>query len=122
MTYSDKLIVTKQACPFEKWQTYFPRMEDYTPENCDAAKNIFDRLISQLAELGEAVPKSEKEKLFESAVLALNELNEATGGGLIETGEREELCELLDTISMAAGLNPEDYADGEGIADEWREW
>ncbi|MBL7783018.1 MAG: hypothetical protein JNM22_17440 [Saprospiraceae bacterium] len=122
MTYSNKLNATKEAYPFEKWSTYFPGMDVYTTENCNRAKSIFDTLIRQLAAMGETAPRAEKEEQFKSAVLALNDLNEATDGGLIETGEREELCELLDMITIAAGLNPEDYADGEGIADEWREW
>jgi len=42
--------------------------------------------------------------------------------GIIETGEREDLCELIDKITIAAGLNPEDYAQGDGLADLWREW
>jgi len=54
-------------------------------------------------------------------VLSLNELDDKIDG-LIETGEREDLCELIDQITIAAGLNPENYADGEGLADEWREW
>jgi hypothetical protein len=41
---------------------------------------------------------------------------------LIETGEREDLCELIDQITIAAGMDPKNYGDGEGIADEWRNW
>ena len=129
MTYSEQLNATKSTYPFAKWRSYFPGphnnfegMEDYTPENCDKAEQILDTLIGQLIALGEHAPKTEKEKQFEQAVFALNSLNDATDGGLIETGEREDLCELLDTITVAAGLHPGDYADGEGIADEWREW
>ncbi|MDX6181870.1 hypothetical protein SGQ44_04980 [Flavobacterium sp. Fl-77] len=42
--------------------------------------------------------------------------------GIIETGEREDLCELIDQITLASGLKPKDYAKGEGIADSLREW
>lgn len=70
---------------------------------------------------GETGDKTEKEKYFEDAITSLNELNEEDDS-LIETGEREDLCELIDQITIAAGLNPENYADGEGIADLWREW
>lgn len=41
---------------------------------------------------------------------------------LIETGEREDLCELIDQITIASGLNPQDYVKGKRIADVWREW
>ena len=96
-------------------------MEQYTQENCDAAKSIFDNLISGLKSIGENAPEKEKIKLFQTTVLSLNELDDRIDG-LIETGEREDLCELIDQITIAAGLNPENYADGEGLADEWREW
>ena len=37
-----------------------------------------------------------------------------------ETGEREELCDLIDNIADAVELNVQDYQDG--IASRWREW
>jgi len=46
-------------------------------------------------------------------------LNDSTE--IIETGEREELCELFNKISLSANLNPEDYGEVEGIASEWRD-
>jgi hypothetical protein len=129
MTYSERLILTKEGYPFEEWKEYYPNeenefhgMKEYTPERCDGAKQIFDNLIGKLIELGEQARKADKEKLFEIAVIALNELNDETKGLLIETDQREELCQLIDNISIQAGLKPEDYADGYGIADIWREW
>lgn len=41
---------------------------------------------------------------------------------LIETGEREELCDLYDRIFIESGLTPSFYGGGEGIASEWRSW
>jgi hypothetical protein len=130
MTYSEELIATKEGYPFIAWrEKFFPDeeydfggLEQYTPENCDKAQQIFDDLINGLIKLGEKGKKADKEKLFEIAIIALNTLNDEIGGDLIETGEREDLCELIDNISIAAGLDPEDYADGEGISDLWREW
>ena len=60
--------------------------------------------------------------LFEVAIIALNNLNEGAGNCLIETGEREDLCELIDKICGVGGLNSKDYADGNGISDLWRDW
>ena len=130
MTFNDKLEEAKSYYPFTKWrESFFPDpededfggMEQYTEENCNAAKSIFDNLITELKSIGESAPSQEKVELFKIAVEKLNELNEEVDD-LIETGEREDLCELIDQITIAAGLNPEDYADGEGIADEWRNW
>lgn len=41
---------------------------------------------------------------------------------LIETGEREDLFELMDQISITIRLELEEFANGEGIASELREW
>ncbi len=123
LTLSEKLNKTKELYPFEKWREAFfeYEMEQYTEENCNAAKTIFDNLIDKLIALGENGNETEKIALFEIAVLSLNEL-ENKNEGLIETGEREDLCELIDQITIACGLNPRNYADGEGLADLWREW
>jgi len=122
MLYVDQLLATKSQYPFQRWQSYFPDMEQYTEENCTAAQTIIDGLIDRLIQLGDTASEAQKVEEFRIAVEALNELNEEIDDALIETGEREELCELLDAITVAAGLNPEDYGDGEGIADEWRDW
>ena len=123
LTYSEKLNKTKELYPFAKWRENFfeYEMEQYTEENCNEAKSIFDNLISKLQTIGENGNISEKEKCFEIAIKSLNKLNEKDEG-IIETGEREDLCELIDQISLASGLNPKNYAEGEGIADLWREW
>lgn len=122
MPYADQLLATQLHYPFQKWRTYFPDMEQYTEDNCMAAQAILDALIDSLLQLGEEASEDQKVEKFRIAVEALNELNEETGHALIETEEREELCELLDAITVAANLDPRDYADGEGIADEWRDW
>lgn len=123
LTYSEKLNKTKALYPFEHWRESFfeYEMEQYTEENCNEAKSIFDNLISKLITIGEHGSITEKEKCFEIAIKSLNELNEKDEG-IIETVEREDLCELIDQITIAAGLNPKNYAEGEGIADLWREW
>jgi hypothetical protein len=131
MTYKEKLEATKVDYPFDHWrELFYPEdeddeddegMEQYTPENCDKAQAVLDNLINQLVLLGENAEEKDKVKLFENAILQLNDLNNLIRG-LIETGEREDLCELFDKITVACGLNPEDYGGGEGIADDYREW
>ncbi len=53
-----------------------------------------------------------------AVVLALNELNETTGGEMIETGEREAICEVIQEAAKLCGLRniPED------VTEAWREW
>lgn len=123
LSYSEKLLQTKKGYPFESWRKAFFEydMEQYTEENCNAAKAVFDDLIAGLIKIGEHGSEKEKLALFETAVNTLNSLDYKIDG-FIETGEREDLCELIDQITIAAGLNPKNYAGGEGLADLWREW
>ena len=105
MNYDLKLLATKKDYPFETWLTYSEGdepLEQYTRENCAQAAAIFDALIESLIELGEEADDDEKTARFEVAVEALNGLNDETD--LIETGEREELCDLLNQIGRAAGI------------------
>jgi len=122
MDYKAQLEETHKFYPFENWrEKYNDGLEQYTEENCNKTQAIFDMLIAKLVALGQDANEKDKVELFKTAVLSLNKLNDQVEG-LIETGEREDLCELIDQITIAAGLNPENYADGEGIADEWRDW
>ncbi|PTX18369.1 hypothetical protein C8N40_106169 [Pontibacter mucosus] len=121
MTYKEKLLVAKTSYPFTRWRKSFRHgLKQYTKDNCEKSKQVFDDFIGGLIAIGEHAPKEEKIKLFKTAILSLNDLNNKVPG-LIETGEREELCALIDRITVAAGLDPKEFAGGEGIADEWRE-
>jgi hypothetical protein len=121
MNYEEKLEQAKDSYPFARWRKSFEfGLEQYTQENCDAMRKIFDDLIADLIAKGETASENEKIESFRIAIEATNELDEETG--MVETGEREDLCELTNIISIAAGLNPDDYCDGEGLASEWRDW
>jgi hypothetical protein len=122
MAYKEQLEATKEHYPFSRWrESHGHGLEQYTQENCDKARAVFDLLIVKLTALGQDAGEKDKVELFKTAVLSLNKLNDQIDG-LIETGEREDLCELLDKVTIAAGMNPKNYAGGDGIADEWREW
>lgn len=121
--YKERLEQNKAYYPFETWEDNFLEydMTQYTTKNCQAAKRVFDNLLSGLSTLGERGTEREKIALFKKAIYALNQLSNEVEA-LIETGEREDLCLLIDKITVVAGLNPADYAQGEGLADLWREW
>lgn len=119
MNYEEKLNQTKSTYPFARWQR--SGMEIYSAENCGAMAKIFDDLIADLIAKGEAASETEKIESFHTAITATNELDEETSG-MIETGEREDLCELTNVITAAAGLDPDLYGGGEGLASEWRDW
>jgi len=117
--YSAKLGATKARYPFTRWQE--SGLDQYTPEACGSCAKVFDRLIEKLGALGERAPEEKKLECFREAIEAVNALNEEDPS-LIETGEREDLCELLNIVATAAGLDPEKYGGGEGPASEWRDW
>ena len=118
--YGERLRSAEKLYPFEEWKTYYPGLDQYTVENCDAAANIFDTLLAELAAAGPYATETAKLEHFRRAVLDLNKLNYETF--LIETWEREQLAALIDEITRLVGLEPKDYARGAGIADLWREW
>lgn len=51
-------------------------------------------------------------------VLALNELNEKTDFCLLETDEREAICEIIQSSAVACGLSDAE----DDVTEEWREW
>ena len=120
--YAQKLNATKQTYPFDRWELRGNELEQYSPENCARAAEVFDQLIADLAELGEAADEPLKMNAFRRAIEALNDLNQENYGMLIESEEAEALCMLCNQIAIAAGLNPARYGNGEGPASEWRDW
>jgi hypothetical protein len=120
--YQKKLLAVKSFYPFDRWrESYQEGLTQYTKQNCDKTKRIFDDLISSLIDLGENGSEEQKKALFKTAIIKTNKLDNEIEG-LIETGEREDLCELTDKITIACGLEPDKYGGGEGLASEWREW
>jgi hypothetical protein len=117
--YRSKFDAPISSYPFARWQK--SGLEQYTPEACAAFTAIFDRLVKGLVRAGEDATEQSKLELLHQAVNDLNALNQKDEN-LIETGEREELCALVNLVTVACGLDPRKYGDGEGPASEWREW
>ncbi|MCW3466953.1 hypothetical protein [Chitinophaga nivalis] len=127
MNYQKRMEGVKAYYPFAGWrEKYYGDADDvggveqYCPENCERAEAIADTLIAELVAAGQEAGESEKLACVENGVAAFNELAEELKG-LIEWEEQEDLCELFDRISRAAGLTPQDYGTG-SIADQWRTW
>ena len=121
MTYIDRLNSWRNNFPFSEWKTGFEHgLEQYTQTNCDRAERILNELVDGLIEVGEAASEATKVSLFKTAVEALNALDAETH--MIETGEREELCDLFNLMAVDCGIDPSKYGRGEGLASEWRDW
>lgn len=96
-------------------------------KDCDGAyhfwdvwklQNILNRYYKQM-ELCHKRKGSDFMEIVKKTVLALNELNEKCGDCLIETDQREDICEY---IIKTAYLFNFIQSENEDITGEWREW
>ncbi|WP_131667072.1 hypothetical protein [Chryseobacterium taiwanense] len=77
-----------------------------------------DILNLYLAEIEKSASKEEGMKIVKSTIEKLNILNEKCEGSLIETIEREQICEIVINASAKKGYNTME----EDITEAWREW
>ncbi len=115
MSYKERLETIQGELPFDYWMAADTEADD------DDEDGIFWVLIDRLIALGEDGKAEDKLAAFQKLVLELNELS-AEDEGLIETAEREDLCELIDEIAVAAGFDVSTFGEGGSFADQWREW
>jgi len=109
--YRSKLTSAKGENAFVRWPFYARPF----------VNRIFDRLVADLATLGEGAAEEKKVACFSRAVASLNTLD-ATMPFLIETTEAEQLVGLGNSIAKAAGLDPLKYGDREGPLSAGRNW
>jgi hypothetical protein len=88
----------------------------YSQKHIDQCSKIIEEFFSSLAAVSEVDRKSIM-KAIKSTVVKLNKLNEKCDGCLIETDQREYLCELINSAVKQAGLKSDD-----DLTEEWREW
>ena len=87
----------------------------YTQDDINRCAAIVDHYLLSLSKT-----KGDADAIMEvvkDTVLELNTLNDNCDGSLIETDQRETLCELIITAAQDAGLDTD-----EDITEEWREW
>jgi len=101
-------------------QEYLHDAEDgesspYAPSDIERCGAILSEFLAAIA-----VVKGGDEALVctRDAVLKLNALNVSCDHGLIETGEREGICDLIGEARAAYGF----HDHGEDVTFEWREW
>lgn len=88
---------------------------NYDESDIETCDEILDQFLSTLADVTD---KSAALDLVKQTVFALNSLNEACNGDLIETDQRESICELINRAGAARGFN----SDDEDVTERWREW
>ena len=76
--------------------------------------------LDYIEALGEIENSADDEILaeVETAVISLGELNESTGGSLMEAADNEIICEIICDAATECGLK----TGGEDITEAWREW
>ena len=104
--------------PIPQWRQRMAEGDDmFSEESITAVETALTEYIQTLCE---AVRKKNATTVYNSMgklVKTINKINNKYG--LIETMEREELCEWLNTLIRKTGLDLKDNVD---ITDEYREW
>jgi len=117
--YKEKIITTV----VEEMLSFMQSIEEdgndagFTSDDVDECKEILFDYIDALDELEDPTDEEILAEV-ETAVVALNELNENTDCTLIETMEREAIWEIIQDAAEESGLE-EKYDD---VTEEWREW
>ena len=88
---------------------------EYTKKDVELCERILDDHINALSK---AHDRNSAIQCVKDTVLKLNELNEKAGEELIETDQREEICEYIIKAGALLGFNDEN----EDTTEEWREW
>jgi len=104
--------------PITQWRKRMAEGDDMFSEESITA--VETALIEYVQTLCKTVQKKNATTVYNSMgklVKTLNKINDKYG--LIETMEREELCDWLNTLIRKTGL---ELADNVDITDEYREW
>lgn len=87
----------------------------YTKNEVNECIKILRNHVDQISK---TKSKSQAKELVKSTVFKLNNLNEKSEHQLIETGEREIICDIIIKVGHEKGYNKLE----EDITEEYREW
>jgi hypothetical protein len=113
---SDERLGKLKVSLLEGMREYMPSVDgSYQEADVQRCGEILDQFG---AAISGAVGREDALAHVRTAVLDLNALNERCGGSLIETDQREMLCELIiATVARRGFISPE-----EDVTFAWREW
>jgi hypothetical protein len=90
----------------------------YTGTDIKKCDEILVKFFAAMQKTAKEDSQSNLLECVKNVVLELNRLNASVGGNLIETLEREFLCDCIDFAARRSGLN----APEGDITEEWRLW
>ncbi len=88
----------------------------YTQADIDTCCKIIDAYVQSVQDIEHSNQATILDAI-QTTVSSLNELNDTCDGCLIETDQREDLCELILTSAKNAGLETDD-----DVTEQWRDW
>ena len=89
----------------------------YTNENIKECEKILSVFINNISSLSDNEEMDIITSSVKDTILKLNALNEKCDYNIIETDQREDICELINAVITSKGHTVE-----EDITEEWREW
>ena len=98
---------------------YMAELEEcaYSKKDVIKCETILTQYLDALAVLDTPTDKDIL-KCVKKCVVALNKLSEKTDYEMIESVERDNICEIIQTAAEECGLNDA----SEDVTEEWREW
>lgn len=91
--------------------------DDYSEEDVEKCASILERYLYSVLAPSMHGKIEEILAAVKAAVLELNNLNEQCEHSLIETDQREDICELIIQAASLAGLEGDS-----DVTEEWRDW
>ncbi|MCG7497504.1 hypothetical protein MHO82_11570 [Vibrio sp. Of7-15] len=87
---------------------------EYTPKDVDTCEKL---LLTFSSNIEDGISCSNAMEQVKILVLSLNELNEKCDYSIIETDQREDICEFIFQTLISAGI-----ALDVDVTEEWRDW
>jgi len=111
----DEQLTTLKTSLLDDMREYMAEGDvEHDADHIEECGRVLDAHLAALAAAGD---RDAGLACVRETVLKLNELNERAGEELIETGERETICEFIIRAGALLGHNTED----EDVTEEWRE-
>lgn len=113
-----EILALQGHLPTEGWRTRLHEGDtSFTEKGIAEVELVLKEYLDNLSRHTENKKASNIYNLVKKTTFRLNKLNESSN--LIETLEREELCEFINSSYRMSGFKIEDDFD---ITEEWREW